>query len=151
MPPKFTVAEMGKAVQELEYVKQLGVTLTQFQAAVNDAMLVRTDACYRLALRVYGSLREQARNRVPGAEALFQLLMNFFRRRRRPGEPGGEGETNEKQLERDFHSLIHGHADGRIEVVNERPRASGGVHVVADDTRRGRDSLKATGELKESD
>jgi hypothetical protein len=70
-------------------------------------------------------------------------------RRRRPGEP--EGETNEKQLERAFRSLIHGHADGRIGVVTERPRASGGVHVVADDTRRGHDSLKETGELKESD
>jgi hypothetical protein len=145
LPPNFTYMGMSGAVREMEEVRQLVLVLNQFQTAANEAMLVRADICYRMALRVYGSLREQARNRVPGAAELYQALLNFFRRRRRPGE--GEGETTEKQLERDFHSLIHGHADGRIEVVNERPRVSGGVHVVADDTHKGRDSLKETGEF----
>lgn len=150
LPPNFSSYDMGVAVREFEEIRQLVFTLNQFQQIANDTMLIRADACYRLALRVYGSLREQARNKVPGADALFQALLKFFRRRRRPDEAGPEDPT-EKELERDFHRMLHGTADGKIEIINERPRISAGVHEAIDEVNTGHAAIKETkqGEIRE--
>jgi hypothetical protein len=150
LPPNFSSYDMGVSVREFEEIRQLVFTLNQFQQLANDAMLLRADACYRLALRMYGSLREQARNKVKGADALFQALLKFFRRRRRPDEAGPE-EPTEKELERDFHRMLHGTADGRIEIINERPRTSAGVHEAIDEVNSGHAAIKETrqGESKE--
>jgi len=149
LPPNFSAYDMAVAVREFEEIRQLVFTLNQFQQAANEAMLLRADALYRLALRVYGSLREQARNKVPGAEALFQALLKFFRRRRRPGD--AEGEPTEKELERDFHRLVHGTADGKIEIENVKPKLEGGERKIIDEHLRAAAQFKETeeGEIKE--
>jgi hypothetical protein len=148
MPANFSSYNMGQAVRELEEVRQLAFTLEQFSQAVNECLLIRGDACYRLALRVYGSLREQARNKVPGAQALFQALLAFFRRRRRPGQTESDAEPTEKELERDFHRLLHGTADGKLEIINERPHASAGIHEAADEVNTGHAAVKETAEAR---
>jgi hypothetical protein len=142
LPANFSAANFSVAVRDFEEVRQLAFTLDQFLQMVNECLLIRGDALYRMALRIYGGLREQARNRVPGAETLFQALLNFFRRRRRPGETGEE--PTEKELERDFHRLLHGTADGEIVIKNETPRASGGVHEVVDNVHTGHAAVKET-------
>jgi hypothetical protein len=76
------------------------LVLQQFQQLATNAFMVQSDFCYREALRIYGSLREQARGRVPGAEQLFQALRNFFNRCRRTGE-NGEAAPTEHELELD--------------------------------------------------
>jgi hypothetical protein len=113
------------------------LVLQQFQQLAAGAFMQQADVCYREALRVYGSLREQARARVPGAEPLFQALMTFFRRRRRQG-----AEPTEHELELDFKRLVHGKADGEIIIKNESPKMTEGVHKVVDDVHKSKAVIK---------
>jgi hypothetical protein len=89
-------------------------------------LLLTCDAAYRDALRIYGNLRELSRSRVLGAEELFQQLLQFFTLHRR----GRTGEPTEHKLERDFRSLLHGHADGEMIIKNESPHKSAGEREV---------------------
>ena len=147
IPQNLDVPLMGKTLREIEDLRQLAFVLEQFLQVVNDAMLIKSDAVYRMALRVYGSLREQARNRVPGAAPLFEALLQFFRRRRRITEE----EPTVKELEHDFKRLIHGTADGEIVIKNEQPHVTAGVHEVVDDVHTGRVAAKATEEIEVDD
>ena len=128
-------------MHDLEDLRQLVWVLQQFLQTATDAMFVQADICYREALRIYGSLQEQSRNRVTGARPLFEALRAFFSRRRR--DPTEE-EPTEMQLERDVKRLIHDKADGEIIIKNETPRASGGVHEVIDDVHKGHSTFKGT-------
>jgi hypothetical protein len=127
MPPHFDTESLRESLRDFENMRQLVFELEQFLQAAANVTLQASDANYRNALRVYGSLREQTRNRVPGAEPLFEALRTFFHRRKR----AVDGPT-EKELKRDFEKLLHGKADGEIVVKNESPRASGGVRKVVD-------------------
>ena len=95
-------------------------------------MILESDLHYHNALRIYGSLREQARNRVHGAEPLFEALRTFFHRRKRQTDA-----PTEKQLEKDVKKLLHGKADGEIVIKNVSPHVSGGKHTVVDNVRKG--------------
>lgn len=128
MPPFFMGEQFGSDIRELEQMRQLDLALEQFKDAVNKSLLVKSDKCYREALRVYGSLKEQSRNKVAGAEVFHAALRIFFRRSKK----SGEGEPSEKELERDFKRLLHGKADGTIEVVNETPKAKARKRKVVD-------------------
>jgi hypothetical protein len=105
--------------------------------------MLQADSCYRDALRIYNSLKEQTKAKVPGAEPLFEALKTFFRKRR-----GGGDEPTEIELERDIKRLIHGHADGKIQIENESPKIIGGIHKVIDDVHRGRSAFKETAEAE---
>jgi hypothetical protein len=137
LPPHFDMAAFTENVRKFEELRQLMLVLQQFQQIATNAFMQQSDVCYREALRVYGSLREQARGRVPGAEPLFQALMTFFRRRRRAG-----AEPTEHELELDFKRLIHGKADGKIVIENESPRVTEGVHKVVDNVHKNRAVIK---------
>ena len=145
MPPNFNVAKFEARVRLFEEVRQLTIVLEQFQHAAIDYLLETSDSAYRDALRVYGSLREQARANVPGASAIFDELLQYFTLHRR-GRPGSE--PTEKELERDFRALIKGHADGKIVVESEKPRVSGGGRKVVDEVRRGRAAVKESAEAE---
>jgi hypothetical protein len=97
-------------------------------------------------LRIYGSLQEQTKSKVPGAEPLYNALRTFFNRRRREGD-----EPTEMELERDIKRLVHGKEDGEIIIKNETPHITGGFHQVIDSVHTGRSAFKETeeGEAKE--
>lgn len=78
MPPHFDVKALAQNMEDLENLRQLLWALQQFTQAVGNALLVHSDSCYRDALRIYSSLKEQARNRVDGAEPLYKALENFL-------------------------------------------------------------------------
>jgi hypothetical protein len=140
MPPHFDVTLLNWNMNELEDFRQLMFVLQQFTQLASNAFLLQADLCYRDALRIYASLREQARNRVPGADPLFRALQTFFSRRRRdPNE-----EPTESELERDISRLIHGKADGEIVIKNESPHTTGGIHEVIDSVHSGRSAFKGT-------
>jgi hypothetical protein len=75
---------------------------------------------------------------------LFAALITYFRRRRRPGEE----EPTIKELDKDFHSLLHGTADGKLEIINEKPKVTRGVRKVVDVVSRGRAAVKETAEAE---
>lgn len=143
MPPHFDINILFENERRFEQLRQLMLVLQQFQQLATNAFMVQSDFCYREALRIYGSLREQARGRVPGAEQLFQALRNFFDRRRRSGE-----EPTEHELEMDFKRLVHGKADGEIVIKNEAPHITGGEHKVIDNVHTGRSAFKETAEAE---
>jgi len=145
-PQFFNVEDFGDAITEFDKYRQLYFLLEKFMGFVNEAMLVRSDVLFRDALRIYGNLREMSRARVPGAEPLFRALLQFFRRGR--GAETVEGEPTIKQLERDFNSLIHGHADGEIVIKNEKPRIVAGSRKVVDKIRKGRKAIKEIDEAE---
>jgi hypothetical protein len=143
-PPNFDIEQMVSNMRDLEKFRQLLLATEKFEALVNECLLMKSTTVYREALRVYASLREQARNKVPGAEALFMALISFFKKRRR----SGEAEPTMKELEHDFHSLLHGTADGGLEIVNESPKITEDVHKVVDDVHKGRAVVKETAEAE---
>ena len=137
LPPHFDMERFTENVRKFEELRQLMLVLQQFQQIATNAFMQQADVCYREALRVYGSLREQSRGRVPGAEPLFEALMTFFRRRRRPGT-----EPTEHELELDFKRLVHGKADGEIIIKNESPKMTEGVHKVVDNVHKNKAVIK---------
>ena len=140
LPPNFDSWYLTYKMRDLEDLRQLMAVVEQFQHSVVDAFIIQADSCFRDALRIYNSLNEQRRARVPGAAALFEILAIYFRTRRR----STTDEPTEKQLERDVKRLIKGTADGEIIIKNEAPRAKGGVHEVIDNVRSGRTAIKGT-------
>lgn len=146
-PPNMDVGMMGKLMRDIEDLRQLAFVLEQFLQVVNDLMLLKSDETYRMALRIYRTLQEQARNRVPGAAPLFEALLMFFRRRRRITE----NEPTVKELEHDVKRLLKGEADGEIIIKNEQPHVSGGSREVIDNVHTGRSAIKATEEVEIDD
>ena len=142
MPPHFDIDILAWNMREMEDFRQLFLVLQQFTQLASNAYLTQANHCYREALRIYRTLQEQADNRVPGAQPLFNALRTFFSRTRR--QPADEPTYNE--VERDMKSLLHGKADGEIVIKNETPRSSGGLREIIDTTHRGKSAFKETAE-----
>ena len=132
-PANFSFDDMTNNIEVLDQSRQLSMVLDQLRMIAEDLLLLSADNSYRDALRVYGNLREQSRANVAGARSLFLELLQFFTLHR-------GGRTNEqpteKQLEIDFHRLIHGHADGEMVIKNESPHLSRAVHEVVDEVHK---------------
>ena len=127
MPPHLNIENLAEGLRDFENIRQLVFELEQYLQAASNVMILESDLHYHNALRIYGSLQEQARNRVHGAEPLFEALRTFFKRRKRNRDA-----PTEKQLEKDVKKLLHGKADGEIVIKNESPHVTGGVHKVVD-------------------
>ncbi|MDR0473291.1 MAG: hypothetical protein LBH43_06440 [Treponema sp.] len=143
MPPNFNLNKLFNNLRDLEDLRQLMLVLQQFEQLVSNAFMLQADSCYRDALRIYNSLKEQTKAKVPGAQPLFEALKTFFRKRRGEGD-----EPTEIELERDIKRLIHGHADGKITIENESPKIIGGIHKVIDDVHSGRSAFKETAQAE---
>jgi hypothetical protein len=137
MPPNFNIDALNTNLRQLEDLRQLMLTLQQFLQLVTNAFMLKADFCYRDALRIYASLEEQTRNKVPGAAPLYDALKTFFKRRRRE-----DGELTEKELDHDVKRLVHGKADGEIIISNEAPHITGGFHKVVDNVHTGHSAFK---------
>jgi len=144
-PPGFSVPDMAETLANIEQARQLLAVIDQMRQLVDDFLLSSGDIAYRDALRVYGNLRELARMKNPGAQALFDQLKKFFKRRRNTG-----AEPTEHELDVDFHNVLHGKSDGEFIIKNETPRMTGGVHEVVDNVRK-RGKRGAKMEVKEEE
>jgi hypothetical protein len=145
LPRGFNAILMGYNIQHLEDARQLIWVLQQFVNAANEFFLKRSDIGFREALRIYGNLRELNRAKVPGADVLYKALLTYYRRRKpRPGE----AEPTQKELERDFMKLIHGKADGDIEIINEQPHFVEGVRKVVDNVHTGHAAVRESAQAE---
>jgi hypothetical protein len=136
LPPFFDAAQMGVNVRKLKDLRRLSAAVEQLQQAVRERMLITADACYREALRVYSSLQEQSKNKVPGAKALYDAVTSFFRRKK------SDGQAAQKELERDGRALIKGAKDGKLIIENYSPKVKGGARRIVDGVRRGKTAFK---------
>jgi hypothetical protein len=137
LPPFLSAQEIWQDMHDFEEARQLVMVLEKFLQLATENMMVRGNRCFRDALRIYGTLQEMARNQVPGAKPLFESLMTFFRKRRRPGEE----EPTVKQLEKDFHGLVHGTKEGEIVIKNQKAHTIGGKRVIIDKMNRNNDGV----------
>ena len=139
IPPFMSLSELKNLIRQIEVFRDISSILQQMLRITTDNLLMTGDEAFRLALMYYNSVRDAARRRVPGADALFKILQLFFRRPRNTSE-----EPTESELERDIRALLHGHKDGKIVIENERPVKSRGKRIVLDEVHSGHAAVKET-------
>jgi hypothetical protein len=120
-------------LRNIEELRDASAKIQQIARTNSDLLLKISDEAYLFSLMYYNTVRDAAKKRIPGAEAIYRLLQPFFKRSRRPGE-----EPAEPEVERDVHALMHGAKDGKIVIENESPHMTGGKHVVLDETHKDR-------------
>jgi len=122
-------------------------TLRQIQEILWNFIIEASDVLYTDALEYYAGVREAAKRRVDPAETIFADLFAFFK----PMGKKAEDEPSEKQLKRDFNALLHGKKDGKVVIMNEKPRVIAGKRKVVDETFSGKAEFKESeeGEFKE--
>jgi len=108
------------------------------------------DIWYTDALEFYSSVKEAAKRRVDPAETIYNALEIFFRKSKRLGEDGKPILTK-KQQERDERAIASGKKEGVFKVVNIKPKLTGGVHKVIDETFSDKEQYSETaeGEIKD--
>jgi len=140
----FRIENLKNAIRNIENCREIVILLQSFARVVSNSMMVFSDEAYTMALIFYNLVREMSRRGDPEAMEIFNALRPFFRRTRHTS-----AEPTDKQIERDLHALIKGHADGKIVVENETPKITGGTRKVVDEVRRGRAAIKETLEEEE--
>jgi hypothetical protein len=148
IPPYLNMADYNESILDFTRKRTLFTLLQQFAQQVSDSMLLASDASYHCALEYYNSIKEAARQRVPGAEAEYNLLSRYFKKSK-PTKDGGA--PTEAEIERDVRSLLHGTKEGRIVVENENPDLSGGKRHVEDETHSGHAAVKTITEAEEKE
>jgi len=138
-PPFYDGTTLKTKIREIEILRNLSAALAQMQRITDDVLLQVSDEAFQMALAYYNTVREAARRRQPGAQAVFNVLRLFFKRGRLTSD-----EPTEHEVERDVKALLHGKKDGEIVIKNERPHLVGGVRKVVDETHRDRIAVKET-------
>ena len=133
-------------IREIEVLRNL---LIYFEAGVRDLtdMLLSTgNEAFRLANMYYGSVRSAARQQIPEAEAVYEALRSFWRKRRRTMQ-----EPTEKEMLRDAKGLMHGTKEGYVGIKNQSDRIVKGNKAMIDNTFpvKSRASAKVTEEEEE--
>ncbi|MDR3142528.1 MAG: hypothetical protein LBU37_12515 [Tannerellaceae bacterium] len=131
VPSYLNMKDFDELAQDFSHKRTLLTRVQQFEQQVSDSMLRTSDADYRNALGYYASVKEAARQRVPGAEAEFKLLANYFKKSKSPKDAAN---PTQAQIERDVAGLLHGTKEGRIVIENENARLSGGKRRLIDET-----------------
>jgi len=146
LPPNFDVNDFASNLYEFDQIRQFYLLAEKLQTLASDSMLIKSNILYREALRVYNSLKEQARAGVPGARDLFNALETFFKRRRVAEKP----ETQKQEIHKAI-SLIKSRSDGEMVIKNIKPKKSDGVHEVVEEELKDDLRFKETeeGEIKE--
>jgi hypothetical protein len=138
-PRMYDAQELKDLLRSIEQARDILSDVAQVSRSISDMLLILGDEAYQMALVYYNSLRELSRARVAGAEALYRILLPYFKKTRSNGE-----EPTEPELERDVKALLHGAKDGKIVIENENPHTTGGKHVVVDETHKDRGAWKET-------
>jgi len=128
LPPNFDIRQFSNTLNEFDQVRQFYLVAEKLQSIASDKMLLLSSELYRESLRVYNTLREQARARVAGARDLFMALEPFFKRRRNPEKP----ETQKQEIHKAI-SMIKGKTEGEMIIKNIKPKKTGGVREVVEE------------------
>jgi len=145
-PVFFDEEQLKDTLRKIELLRNISAAFQQLQRMTDDVLLQVSDSAFQMALAYYNTVREAARRRQPGAQAIFNILRPFFNRPRRPGD-----EPTEQEVERDVKALLHGKKDGEIVIKNERPHLTGGKHEVIDEVHSGRTAVKEVIQAEEKE
>ena len=150
LPHYLTLARFGTDLQYFLDFRTLVDLVTQIREKLWNVTIQSADIAYTDALDFYASVREAAKRRVDAAETLHNILSPFFKGMGVRGANGEEVETEKQQI-RDAKSAIKGKHDGKIIIENFKPKLTGGVHKVIDETYKDTAKFKddINGEIKE--
>jgi len=130
-------------IREIEVLRGLLVFFETGARNMQDLLLIRGDAAFRIAGIYYMSVRTAARRQVPGAEALFSLLNSFWRKRRSSSD-----EPTQKETLRNFKALLNGTREGEMFIENESDGTVKGKRTIIDKTRKKR-KMRENAEIRE--
>jgi hypothetical protein len=131
VPPFLDVEELKNLIRRIEELRNVNILLRQATRLNMDFLLTTGAEAFRLSLMYYNTLRDAARQRVPGAQEEFNVLQQFFRSpMRRHDEP------TEQEVERDAKALLKGHKEGKIVIENIAPKTIEGKRTVIDETHK---------------
>ena len=126
---------MKEMIREIEALRNLLLFFKTGARLVTDRLLVLGDEVFRIANVYYVGVREAARRQLdPEAEAVFQLLRQFWQRPRRPGNGNGNG-TTKKRAMRDARALERGTRVGKVTFENEADTVIPGKKRITDETQ----------------
>ena len=74
---------MKTLIREIEVLGNLVIAFRNGAQNAEDRLLTAGDAAFRLANFYYRNVRDAARNKVPEAPNVFEMLRLFWQRRRR--------------------------------------------------------------------
>jgi hypothetical protein len=148
VPPYLKMPEFNESLLDFTRKRMLLTLIQQFAQQVSDSSLLASDAAYHYALEYYASVKEAARQRIPGAEAEYNLLSKYFKKSKSSKD---DNAPTEAQIERDVRSLLRGSKEGRIIVENENPDLSGGKRRLVDETHSGHSTIKTITEENEKE
>jgi hypothetical protein len=150
LPHYLTLAKFKEDGEYFLSFRMLVDLTDQIRELLWNITIESSDVWYTDALEFYSSVKEAAKRRVDPAETIYNALEVFFRKSKRLGEDGKPLLTK-KKLERDERAVASGKKDGRIVIENVRPKMTGGVHKVIDETFSDSEQYKETaeGEIKE--
>jgi len=122
----------------------------QIAELIRNITIQASDIVYTDALEYYNAVKEAAKRRVDPAETLAKELGVMFKRMgSRIKDP--EAPPTIKQTNREIRALERGTKSGRVVIENIKPKITGGVRKIEDETFTDKASFKETeeGEIKE--
>jgi len=140
--------QLKEWVREIEVLRNLRIAFRLGTRIVEDMLLTRGDEAFRLANIYYRTVRDAARSNIAGAAEVWQMLQQFWKRRRRMTD-----EPTEKEIMRDAKGLMRGTKDGDITLANESDRIVRGKKAMIDNTfpAKQRASMKVMEEEEEEE
>ena len=146
IPPYLNVPKFKRNIRETEMLRDISAMLAQMQRITDDLLLITGDEVYRQALMYYNTVRDASRRRVPGADALYRILEQYFKRRKNTSE-----EPTEQQIMHDVKGLLHGTKEGEVIIKNTGKKTTKGKKIVVDETTKPKGHFKETesGEVDE--
>jgi hypothetical protein len=139
----FNVVDLQNAIKNVDMCRDLVLLLQGFQRMVSNSLLVYSDDAFTMATIFYRMVQTMSRRGDPQAIQLFRTLFPFFEKRRR-----ANAEPTTKEIEQHLHALLHGTADGKIEVENITPKVTKGARKVVDEVSKGRAAIKESAEVE---
>ena len=127
LPNYIPLEQFGENARRLQRLRSLCECCDQMREILGNLLARTADAAYSNALGFYASVSEAAKRRVGTAETIHQDLKTFFEK-----EKKANGAPTAKKVERDAEALLRGKRDGKVIIVNERPKAVGGKRAVVD-------------------
>lgn len=86
VPPYITIEEFRSAIEDLMLKRDLVALLKQFEQEASDSMLNSADKANHFALTYYNSVKEAAKQKIPGAEAEYKILSKYFKKTKHASE-----------------------------------------------------------------
>jgi hypothetical protein len=116
-------------LREIEALRNLMVWLRYVLRVAGDLQLVTSDEALRIVNTYYAAVRAAARNGVPEAMQVFQILESYHKRPRKPND-----NPTQKKLGKHAKAVAEGKRDGEIYMKTESDTVTKGQRIAMDNS-----------------